>query len=213
MALKRKSPQQENTNSNVEYTNLEAGEHEGRLVYIADLGLQKNSYKGEEKPDAQQIALGIEILGSSVTIDGVEKPRFLWTRPFYIYQSMSERGIELQMYKAFNTTAMEGEIADWDTVMGMPCNVIVKHQVSGDRTYDNIDTITSIPAKYHDTIADARIKDMSIGDSDDENNPAQKAMFGLTRWRFEQRLDAASSPKLSVVKPDADDDFEDDIPF
>ena len=212
MGLKRKSPQQENTNNtNVEYGNLAEGEHEGRLVYIADLGLQKNSYKGEEKPDAQQIALGIEILGKSVTIDGVKKPRFLWSRPFYIYQSMSERGTELQMYKAFNTTAQEGQVADWDSVMGMPCNVIVKHQVSGDRTYDNIEAITSIPAKYHDTIADAEITDMSIGDSDDENNPAQKAMFGLVRWRFDQRLDAAAI--TAVVKPAADDDFEDDIPF
>jgi len=43
MALKRRStiPETKTNNDNVEYTNLEAGEHEGRLVYVADLGLQE----------------------------------------------------------------------------------------------------------------------------------------------------------------------------
>ncbi len=45
--------------------NLEAGEHEGRLVYVADLGLQHMVYKGEDKGNIQQIALGFEILGEA----------------------------------------------------------------------------------------------------------------------------------------------------
>jgi len=213
MGLKRKSPVQESTNSNVEYSNLEAGEHEGRLVYVADLGLQRRIFKGEEKTPAQQISLGIEIVGSSVVVDGVEKPRFIWTSPFNIFQTLNERGLELKYYKVFNPSAQEGQVADWDSVMGMPCNVIIKHETVGDRTYDNIDYLTPIPAKYQDAVAPARITEMAIGDCDDENNVAQKAMFGLARHVFDKRIGAESSPKLEVVQPEADADLDDNIPF
>ena len=213
MGLKRKSPVQESTNSNVEYSNLEAGEHEGRLVYIADLGLQRRIFKNEEKTPAQQISLGIEIVGSSVVIDGVEKPRFIWTKPFNIFQTLNDRGLELKYYKVFNPSAREGQVADWDSVMGMPCNAIIIHEKDGDRTYDNIDYLTPIPAKYQDAVAPARITDMAIGDCDDENNPAQRAMFGLALHVFKKRIGAESSPKLEVVQPEADADLDDNIPF
>jgi hypothetical protein len=218
MALKRMASPKQATNSTVEYENLAEGEHEGRLVYVADLGMQKPVYKGEEQDERQQIALGIELVNSSVTIDGEEKPRLLWTTPINIYYSMTERGIETKMYQVFDPTAMVGEVADWDSVLGKPCNVITYHNTKDGRTYDNIKTILPIPAKYQDTVAPNRILDLSIGDSDDENNPAQKALFGIPRNAYTRRLNQAQStenekPKLEVVNAAADDDFEDDLPF
>ena len=68
--------------------NLEAGEHEGRLRYVADLGLHTNEYKGEVKPNVQKLALGIEIVGETIEIDGETKPRLLWTSAFNIFHQM-----------------------------------------------------------------------------------------------------------------------------
>lgn len=220
MALNRKSvtpaSSSDKANSNVEYENLAAGEHEGRLVYVADLGLQARNYKGEEKPPAQQISLGIEIVGNSVMVDGVERPRFMWTKPFNIYYQMDERGTEYKMYKIFNAGAMEGEVADWDSVLGEPCNVIVEQQQAkdGSRTYDNIKELTSIPAKYRDGVAEARITDMAVGDSEDDNNPAQRSMFGIAKYVHGRRLNAAKVPvKNNEVEASDDEDFDDVIPF
>ena len=217
MALKRTATAQDTSaNSTVEYENLAEGEHEGRLVYIADLGLQSVEYKGEKKPDTQQIALGIEIVGNSVLIDGQEKPRFLWTKPINIYYTLTERGKEYEYYKIFNPTCQEGEVADWDAVLGTPCNVIVKHNTSNGRTYDNIASLSAIPAKYHDGVAPARITDMAVGDADDDNNPAQKAMFGIPRATHARRLDPRrlNPPKVATAKaPDSAVDFDDAIPF
>jgi hypothetical protein len=216
MALNRTSPQAESTNSTVEYTNLAEGEHEGRLVYVADLGLQERSYMGEEKPPAQQISLGIEVMGNAVNVDGTMRPRLLWTKPFNIFQKMDERGNEYKYFKTFQPTAQDGQVADWDSVLGTPCNVIVKHQVTGDRTYDNIDSITPIPAKYQDAVAASEFTDACVGDCNDENNAAQKAMFGLARFVFEKRISPKSKPDLKVVsaaESGADVEFSDDIPF
>ena len=52
MAINRVSPQAEKSTATIEYTNVAEGEHEGRLVYVADLGLQERNFAGEEKPPA-----------------------------------------------------------------------------------------------------------------------------------------------------------------
>jgi len=214
MALNRTSAQAATTNSTVEYTNLTEGEHEGRLVYVADLGMQERSYMGEEKPACQQISLGIEVMGKAVEIDGTMRPRLLWTKPFNIFQTMDERGNEYKYFKTFQPTAQDGQVADWDAVLGTPCNILVKHSVSGDRTYDNIDSIVAIPTKYHEAVAASEFTDACVGDCDDEDNAAQKAMFGLARFVFEKRVNAktaSTKPNLKAVSDD--EDLSDDIPF
>jgi hypothetical protein len=217
MALKR-LVQETQSESTVEYTNLEAGEHEGRLVYIGDLGLQRREWKGEEKPPTQQIALGIEIVGETVTIDGEEQPRMLWTAPFNIYQRMNENGKELPMFRVFVPQAKEGEIADWDSVLGMPCNVVVTHTKGkgeyADRTFDNISALSPIPAKYQKDVPLNKIEP-AVGDSEDENNPATQALYGLARYVYDRRITgdipAVREAPAKVVKDE--DDFDDDLPF
>jgi hypothetical protein len=181
---------------------------------VADLGMQERSYMGEEKPACQQISLGIEVMGKAVDIDGTMRPRLLWTKPFNIFQTMDERGNEYKYFKTFQPTAQDGQVADWDAVLGTPCNILVKHSVSGDRTYDNIDNIVAIPTKYHEAVAASEFTDACVGDCDNEDNAAQKAMFGLARFVFEKRVNAktaSTKPNLKAVSDD--EDLSDDIPF
>lgn len=221
MALNRKSSVSTTaTSSEVEYTNLKEGEYEGRLVYVADLGLQEREYMGESKPPAQQISLGIEILGEYVMVDGKKQPRLLWTRPFNIFYEMNEKGNEYKYYKVFEPTAKEGQVADWESVLGRPCNVLVVNVAgkgeNANKIYDNIDSISPIPTKYQGDVPASVITDQAVGDADDENSPAQRAMFGLPRYIFDRRIKGGnnnveakaieSSEQLSL-------DFDDAIPF
>lgn len=186
MALKRRTPQNE---GGEEYAKLEPGEYMGRLVYVADLGLQERSFKGETKPPCQQISLGIEILNEPVIIDGQEVPRILWTKPFNIFHKMNEKSKEFQMYRVFDTKAQPDTVADWEAVLGMPCNVVVGRKEGKDgREYDEIVNITAIPSKFRDNVPPAQTEPC-VGDADDENNPATKALYGLARWKWEHRLD------------------------
>ena len=189
--------------------NLEAGEHEGRLRYVADLGLHTNEYKGEVKPNVQKLALGIEIVGET-------KPRLLWTSAFNIFYQMTEKGKELQFYKVFDTSATEGVIADWDAVIDEPCNVTVVHvQGKGensDRTYDNISSISPIPSKYKAAVAEGLVTDGCTGDVEDENNPAQAATFGLPAWFITNRI-SVKPMKEAPVEPEREEMFDDAVPF
>ena len=217
MAINRVSPQAEKSTSTIEYTNVAEGEHEGRLVYVADLGLQERNFAGEEKPPAQQLSLGIELVGQEQTLsDGGTLPRILWSKPFNIFQTMNERGNEYKYYKMFVPTARDGEVADWDSVLGMPVSVVVTHTKSGDRTYDNISSMSAIPTKYQSQVTSAATAEMAVGDAEDENNIATKAMFGLVKYLHEKRVNGKVTEKTSTpvkAKAVANAEFAEDIPF
>lgn len=183
MSLKRRSTVKEKT----EYDKLPDGEYEARLVYVADLGLQDRSRY--DKEPAQQVSLGLEILGQPVTINEVECPRILWSQSFNVFQTMHEKSKELQMYRIFNPSAAPDTVADWDSVLGMPCNAVVgKREGNNGKVYDELTNITTIPAKYHDSIAKGEIEPC-IGDADDPDNAAQTNLFGLAKWKYDNRIE------------------------
>jgi len=196
MALARRT--ESSGGSNIDYENLEVGEHDGRLVMVADLGLQRQEYKGEYKGDVQQIALGIEILGETITIDDAEQPRLMWTRPMYIYSTLTPKGKELEFYSIFDPSANEGELPDWDAQLGKPCTVNVEHVHKDDKTYDNVKALLPIPVKYQDGV-DPATMEMGVGDSDEKDNPVNKALFGLAKYVFDKRV-------VQTTDPDADTD-------
>lgn len=130
--LKRLGNEETNTRSVGNYENLEEGEYEARLVYVGDLGLIERNFNGEEKPPAQQLALGLELVDSTVMIDGIEQPRLIWSKPFNIFSTLNEKGKEIEMYRVFDSGAKEGEVADWDSALGQPCNATIVHRIAAD---------------------------------------------------------------------------------
>ena len=205
MSLKRRSPKGEGK-SNLNIPNLTNGEeYEGRLVYIADLGMHINAYKGEIKPDVQKLALGIEILGQSFEDEeGNTLPRLLWTKPFNIFHTLTEKGKELEYYKIFDGTAQPNVVADWDAQLDKPVSVTILHVKKDDAVYDNIANLAAIPVKYQKNVEASTITP-AIGDVDDDENAATKALYGLTRWMVERRI--------TEQQEVAGEDYEDDIPF
>lgn len=229
MSIKRKGVQTESA-VDVEYDNLTIGEHEGRLAYVADLGLQQSDYKGEIKV-AQQLSLGIEILESTVKIDGEEHPRVLWTKPFNVFNNLTEKGNELIMLKNFDSSATEGSEADWEAQIYKPVSVNVVHTKgkgdAADMVYDNIGSLVAIPQKYQGGVAAAAITDGCTGDCDDANSPAIKALYGLAKYVFTKRLTEAGAKavldrakgvdapvtKTPVMDTPPVEAYDDDIPF
>jgi hypothetical protein len=201
------------------YINLTEGEHEARLVYVSDCGLQAREYMGEVKTPAQQIALCLEIIGESVTIDGIEQPRIIWTKPFNIFGRMDSKSTEYKMYRAFVTQAKEDTVADWEEVLGMPVNVIIKHhKKDAETTYDNVDGLIAIPQKYASNVGPAMTADIGIAGSEDADSAPIRNLFGLAKYIHDKRLTdggAPATPKaVSNAKPvDTDESFSNDVPF
>ena len=214
MSLKRRGTEKEE--KNIVCENLELGhEYEARLVYVADLGLHDGSYGNEQKPNVQKIALGYEVIGETVEIDGEEFPRVLWDKPFNIYFKMTPKGTELIKYKVFNPSAKEDEVADWDSVLGTPVNLTVEHvtdKKDKDKKYDNIASVVPIPKKYHKDVGEATVKPC-VGDADDADNEATKALYGLTKWMFDRRIVEKEHPDYGEPNEKFVATTDDDLPF
>ena len=231
--IKRKGEQTTSTSS-VEYSNLEAGEFEARLIHVVDLGMHNNSYMNEIKKPVQKLAMCFEILDNPVTIDEKEVPRTIWAAPFNVYYSLTAKGKEMQYYSLFNPQAKEGDIADWDSALGKPVSVTIENKPSSDgqAMYDNITNIVAIPKKYQKDISEAKTSDTGTGDDSDMNTPTMKALRGLAKYVFEKRIDggtgvcewtaeqerlaeeAKKSPKKLVITPADKLEIDSDlIPF
>lgn len=221
MTFQRKVTAAPSSGSKVsDYENLAEGEHEARLVYVADLGMQERVYQGEVKPDAQQIALCFEIIGKTVQVDGKTLPRIIWSKPFNIFGTMDSKSNEFALYKAFVPSVQENTIADWGSVLGSPVNVIIKHHIKDENTtYDNVASISSIPSKYHDGVGPAITNELSIAGCDDLDSPPIKALFGLAKFVHEKRVGATPSPIVkeayvqAVGNIDEDELLSDEVPF
>lgn len=199
--------------SKIDYDNLSEGEHEARLIYVADCGLQLRDFQGDVKPPAQQIALCFEVLGSTITVDGAEQPRIIWSKPFNIFGRMSGLSTEYGMYKAFVPTAQEETIADWESVLGKPVNIIIKHhKKDADTTYDNVAGVSPIPAKYQDKVEKAVTTNFAIADSEDADSPAIKSLFGLAKFVHDKRL-LGNEGDSSEEEAFDDAVFDDAVPF
>jgi hypothetical protein len=216
MGFERKSAAQSKAANTMVYENLTEGEHEARLIYVADCGMQLREYKGEVKPPAQQIALCFEVLGSTIKVDGAEQPRIIWSKPFNIFGRMSGLSTEFEMYKAFVPTAQEETVADWKGVLGKPVNIIIKHfKKDADTTYDNVSGISPIPAKYQANVPEAITTEFSIAGSEDEDAPAIKNLFGLAKFVHDKRISSTKNiPSAQEAQPAEEvETFDDEVPF
>jgi len=207
MALVRRTEGSTKETRDIQMENLEEREYEARLVAVADLGLQVQEYKGEVKNPAQQISLGLEIVGETYTVDGEEKPRLLWSKPFNIYRNLTEKGNELKYYSIFDPSAEDGDTPDWDSQIGKACSVYIVHsedKKDKSKLYDNIGKIVAIPAKYQESVPPASITDLGVGNADDPDNPVNKVLYGLTKFVFDKRI--GSNTEESAPNPSTDGD-------
>tara|TARA_R110002167_G_scaffold299111_1_gene503449 strand:- start:15 stop:638 length:624 start_codon:yes stop_codon:yes gene_type:complete len=189
---------------------LPEDDYDARLVYVADLGVQKGNPKYDQK-DNQQLALCLEIVGRTREFEGETVPQLLWGSAFNIFQKLNELGNEYKNFKIFEPSCQEGDVADWDKVLGVPCSVST---IINDRGYAEIEEITRVAKKHLDGVLDSIVTDMCTGDVDDEDNPAQKAMFGLPRWLVDNnRAGHEEGEPLVAQKPQASGIEDEDIPF
>ena len=204
MSLARMKPTEVVEKEGLDWVNLDPKEeYEARLVYIADLGLQRKEFKGEFKGNFQQLALGFEILGEGTNDeDGNYVPRILWDRPFYTFDKMPKNSYELEIYSAFDTSAEENSFPAWENQLGKPVSIKVKNvkdKSDSSIVYDNIASISNIPTKFQEGIA-AAITTPAVGDSNDLNNSVNSKMYGLAKWVFNKRLNQDSVEELEEAE-------------
>lgn len=198
------------------YTNLEAGEYEARLIYVADLGMQKRQpYKGDEKTPCQQITLCFEILGSTVELNGEVKPRTIWMSQTNIFGNMGSMGNELPLYRAFVPNAKEDSLPNWEEQLGKPVTLNIAPHESNGRIFDKILSVAAIPLKYQDKVDKAITTDFSVGGCEELDSPAIQNLRGFLKTNHENRIKKGSSDSPTAQPVSEAEEFEmnEDVPF
>jgi hypothetical protein len=140
------------TNSGFRQAPLEAGPYPARIVKVIDLGLQPQSYKGEDKDPAYKISVTYELLDEfMLDEDGntqEDKPRWL-SEEMPLFSLQAERAKSTQRYLTLDPQrAYDG---DWTQLLGVPCTVtIINNPGRGKnegRVFNNVGTISPMRAK------------------------------------------------------------------
>jgi hypothetical protein len=152
--------------------NIEPGVYPARLVQLIDLGLQpQRAFQGKDKPPCQEIMLTYELVDTFMKDeegnDLEDKPRWISeTLPFY--GLFAENAKSTKRYLAFDPTQEWG--GDFVKALGQPINVAVVNNVSGERTYDNVATISAMRPrdvdKCPDLVNEAKAFDLDAPDMD-----------------------------------------------
>lgn len=206
--------------------NLEPGTYPGRLVHIIDFGLQpQKPYQGKPKPPANEIGLTYELVDEFMRDeDGKEmldKPRWISeTLPFY--GLFADKAKSTQRYHAFDPSE------DWDgdfaQAIGMPCNVTVVNNTVGEKTFDNVATISAMRPRDAEKCAPL-VNDPKVFDLD---NPDMAVFAKFPKWiqdklkanlnfhgsPLEKLLGAQPKDKPAEDKPaKAKAEEDDDVPY
>lgn len=179
MALKAPKGNGSNTKS-VPQANIDPGVYPARLVQIIDFGLQpQKAYQGKEKPPAHEIGLTYELVDEFMKDENgndiEDKPRWISeTLPFYgLY---ADKAKSTQRYLAFDPN-QEWE-GDFSKAIGMPVNVTVVNNKSGDKIYDNVASIAAMRPRDADKCAELK-NDPRVFDLD---NPDIKVFESFPKW-------------------------------
>lgn len=129
--------------------NIVPGTYPGRLVQIIDYGLQpQKPYLGKDKPPAQEIGLTYELVDEFMKDEGgkdiEDKPRWVSeTLPFYgLYADKAKSTLR---YLAFDPNQDWG--GDFSKALDVPINVNIVNNKSGDKVYDNVNSIAAMRPK------------------------------------------------------------------
>lgn len=121
--------------------NLEPASYPARLVQVIDLGMQKQSYNGEQKKPLREIYLTYELADEFMKDeDGQpipEKPRWI-SESFPLYNLKSEKAKSSERYNSLDPQGVAD--GDFTKLIGNPLMITVVNNVNKvtKKTYDNV---------------------------------------------------------------------------
>jgi hypothetical protein len=169
-----------NNKARVEQKNIEPGTYPGRLVQIIDMGLQaQRAFQGKDKPPAQEVMLTYELVDEFMKdekgIDIIDKPRWISeTLPFYGLHA--DKAKSTQRYLALDPKQeFEG---DFSRTIDTPVNVTIVNNISGEKVYDNIATISTMRPRDAQSCPEL-VNNPKVFDLD---NPDMEVFNALPEW-------------------------------
>jgi hypothetical protein len=177
---------------------LDAGAYPARLVIIASLGLQEQSFNGEKKDPRIQIQTVYELLDEFMEDeDGNElpdKPRWMW-EDFSMFNLASEKANSSKRYVALDPELKyEG---DWSKLIGTPCTItLVVNEGRGKnkgKMYNNIANVSTMRSKDADK-APELVGTPLVFDHEEPDVDVFKALPDAIQGKIKESLDFKGGP-------------------
>lgn len=173
------------------------GTHIAVCFLVADIGMQATNFGPKHK-----IIIGWELPQETIEVDGVEKPMIIYQN---YTASLSEKANLRQDLESWRGRAFSPqELAGFDlfNILGQPCMVSVIHNESGQKTYANVQTVTSLPKGMEKPKATRTLK-YAEDDTDQWES--------LPEW-IQKKINAKTEPQQKQAVA-VGQDFNDDIPW
>jgi hypothetical protein len=174
---------------------LEPDVYPGRLVQVIDLGLQaQRPFQGQEKKPVQEIMLTYELVDTFMKDEDGEdiedKPRWISeTLPFY--GLFADKAKSTKRYNALDPNGdADGEFGK---LVGVPVNVTVVNNESGDKVYSNVGGVAPMSAKKAAACPELK-NPTKVFDLD---NPDMEVFNALPEWlrdKIKSNLNFQGSP-------------------
>ena len=131
---------------------IDPGSYPGRLVQVIGLGLQPQSYEGEEKKPQLEISVTYELLDEFTKDeegnDNEEKPRWQ-SETFALHNLAADKAKSTQRYYALDPD--EKHEGDWSKLLGTPCVVTIVNKAGSGKNkgkiYNNVGGLASMRPK------------------------------------------------------------------
>lgn len=185
------------------------GVHVAICNLIADVGVQENKRYGKKQ---HKVYIRWELVGTHV--EWVDKEGGKHEGPLtignYYTASLSEKSLlrrDLENWRGRAFTGAELEQFDLFNILGHACQIMVKHNVVGEKTYANITGVMGLPKGTPKPAAVNKLVKYS---------PTDAAQFeDLPGWLREKILVSMPTPKDKIPAQAGGDgrDFDDGIPF
>lgn len=120
-------------------TAIEAGTYPARCVGVVDFGIQHNDFNGK---DQEKVALIFELPTERITVDGVDKPRWLskqYTASLHEKSTLRQH-LDAWRGKAFTPEELAG--FDLRNVINAPCMLTITNTEKNGSTYANIKAVS-----------------------------------------------------------------------
>lgn len=114
---------------------------------LVDLGEQYSAVYDKYQP---KVAIGWEIVGETITVDGETVPRSFFNTYTASLSSKSQLRKDLTSWRGKEFTAEELKGFNLRNIVGIPCMIQIVHRKSADgsKTYANLASVTKIPRGY-----------------------------------------------------------------
>jgi hypothetical protein len=180
---------------------LDPDVYRARVVQVIDLGLQaQRPYQGKDKPPANEIMLTYELSDEFMKDEDGEdiedKPRWLSeTLPFY--GLFADKAKSTLRYHAFDPEENFG--GDFSKCVGVPVNVTVVNNASGDMVYNNVGNVAPMSPKKAATCPEL-VNPAKVFDLD---NPDMEVFGALPEWlreKIKSNLNFKGSPLQKLLE-------------